>query len=65
MYPVPFKGAMERSPGLKVKLEFALKADQEKQKRMTAARTASSVSSQPKIQLKMNFSNFKWDKDEI
>ena len=59
LYPLPFKSAIEKSPGLKGKLEAALKADQEKQKRLTAAKTAASASSQPKIQLKMNFSNFK------
>ena len=59
LYPIPFKSAIEKSPGLKVKLETALKADQEKQKRLTAAKSAASATSQPKIQLKMNFSNFK------
>ena len=59
LYPLPFKSAIEKSPGLRSKLETALKADQEKQKRLTAAKTAASASSQPKIQLKMNFSNFK------
>lgn len=60
LYPMPFKSAMEKSPGLKTRLEIALKADQEKQKRLTAAKAAAaSATSQPKIQLKMNFSNFK------
>lgn len=59
LYPLPFKSAIEKSPGLRIKLETALKADQEKQKRLTAAKTAASASSQPKIQLKMNFNNFK------
>ena len=59
LYPLPFKSAIEKSPGLKVRLETALKADQEKQKRLSAAKAMASNSAQPKIQLKMNFSNFK------
>ena len=60
LYPLAFKGAIEKSPEIRTKLETALKADKEKVKRQQDSKSASStLSSQPKIQLKMNFSNFK------
>ena len=59
MYPLPFKSVIEQSPAIKTKLETALKADQEKAKRQSVTQNTSAASLQPKIQLKMNFSNFK------
>ena len=57
-YPVPFKTIMARSPEMKQRLENAVRSNQAK----TTAKTTSQpkqTSSQPKIKLKMDFSNFK------
>eukprot|EP00794_Sanderia_malayensis_P020258 gene20258-22242_t len=56
MYPHPFKAVMEKSPSLKSKLEASLKSNQRSMKQQDAT---SAANTQPKIQLKMNFSNFK------
>ena len=58
-YPIPFKTIMAGSPEMKQRLENAVRSNQAK----TTAKTTSQpkqTSSQPKIKLKMDFSNFKW-----
>ena len=59
MYPAPFKTVMEQSPALRSKLEASLRASQETKKQEVASKNISITAAQPKIQLKMNFSNFK------
>jgi hypothetical protein len=57
-YPIPFKTIMAGSPEMKQRLENAVRSNQAK----TTAKTTSQpkqTSSQPKIKLKMDFSNFK------
>ena len=59
VYPKPFKTVMEKSPALKLKLETALKSAQRTPQTQVSSKGTHAVDSQPKIQLKMNFSNFK------
>lgn len=57
-YPLPFKTIMAGSPELKQRLEGAVRSNQAK----TSAKTTSltkPTTTQPKIKLKMDFSNFK------